>query len=623
MHIANSMDLRAFVDHSVLLSNRSCHEYSISYSTKPFFSGLSAFQLPQEARLRSHHRGRSAVRMQTSSTSSSTAAQDFRSRTQKIMEKISIGSEVGGAGGALSYQALKRLDQLWLAIRTKTADASAPIEVVKRLSGSYLGTGPNPRRSKLFDVIICGGTLGIFVAMALNLRGLHVGVIEKSTLKGRVQEWNISKKELMELVNIGILSEDDIGKVITATFNPNRCGFKGRGEVWVEDILNLGVSPMQLIDLVKQRFLSSGGMLFEGHGVSNICVYDDATVIKLDNGEALDARLIVDAMGNFSPIVRQIRSEQKPDGVCLVVGSCGRGYKENSTSDIIYTNLPAIKVGESRLQYFWEAFPAGSGPRDRTIYLFTYVDAQPNRPSLEKMLEDYWDLMPDYQGVRLDDLEILRVVFGIFPTYRDSPLPAAFDRILQVGDASGIQSPVSFGGFGSISRHLGRLSTGIHEAITANLLDSYSLSLLNPYMPNLSAAWLFQKAMSAQPYENVSPDFINDLLSANFKCMQRLGDPVLRPFLQDVIQFKPLAKSLGLIMLTYPQLLPSIFYQVGPLAILDWMFHFVALGSYTFLSSFISPILRSWVNGLPQKDKYIWNRRLEAWKYGSGLDYKP
>lgn len=68
-----------------------------------------------------------------------------------------------------------------------------------------------------------------------------------------------------------------------------------------------------------------------------------------------------------------------------------------------------------------------------------------------------------------------------------SPLPAAFDRVLQVfclvlflkshykygwlyqekhvlvqfGDASGIQSPVSFGGFGSLTRHLSRLTTGM------------------------------------------------------------------------------------------------------------------------------------------------------------------
>lgn len=69
-----------------------------------------------------------------------------------------------------------------------------------------------------------------------------------------------------------------------------------------------------------------------------------------------------------------------------------------------------------------------------------------------------------------------------------SPLPAAFDRIIQVtydalwspysvkplaiisnfsdnsmqvGDASAIQSPVSFGGFGSMTRHLSRLSNGM------------------------------------------------------------------------------------------------------------------------------------------------------------------
>lgn len=28
------------------------------------------------------------------------------------------------------------------------------------------------------------------------------------------------------------------------------------------------------------------------------------------------------------------------------------------------------------LQFFWEAFPASTGPSDRTTYLFTYLDAQ-------------------------------------------------------------------------------------------------------------------------------------------------------------------------------------------------------------------------------------------------------
>jgi hypothetical protein len=50
-----------------------------------------------------------------------------------------------------------------------------------------------------------------------------------------------------------------------------------------------------------------------------------------------------------------------------------------------------------RLQYFWEAFPAGSGPSDRTSYMFTYMDAQPWRPSLAQLFDDYWQLMPQYQ----------------------------------------------------------------------------------------------------------------------------------------------------------------------------------------------------------------------------------
>ena len=138
------------------------------------------------------------------------------------------------------------------------------------------------------------------------------------------------------------------------------------------------------------------------------------------------------------------------------------------------------------LQLFWEAFPAGSGPEDRTTYMFTYIDAEPQRyvqpgqhhvsaltvraylmraevvvircfngsdslsirrslkhhficgallkliestttesredlafsdkwhgcrPSLETMLEEYWQLMPEYQGVRLEDLQVLRILF--------------------------------------------------------------------------------------------------------------------------------------------------------------------------------------------------------------------
>ncbi|KAH7861462.1 hypothetical protein Vadar_026527 [Vaccinium darrowii] len=549
-------------------------------------------------------------------------AQALPSRTQRIMESISVSGEVGGAGGSYSYDALKRLDQLWSGICSAQTAVLEPQKVVSSVPGLFSQSDMAGKAVETFDVLVCGGTLGIFIATALSYKGLRVGVVERGILKGREQEWNISRKELLELVEVGIMTEDDIEQAIAALFNPNRCGFEGRGEIWVEDILNLGISPAKLIEIVKKRFVSLGGIIFEGNGVSGISIYKDAAVLQLAEGKILSSRLLIDAMGNFSPVVKQIRRGKKPDGVCLVVGSCCRGFNDNSTSDIIFSSSAVKEVGESKAHYFWEAFPAGSGPMDRTTYMFTYVDPQPGCPKLEELLEDYWDLMPNYQGVSLDNLEILRVIYGIFPTYRGSPLPAAFDRVLQFGDASGIQSPVSFGGFGSLTRHLRRLSAGIHEAINDDLLDSHNLSLLNPYMPNLSASWLFQRAMSAKKESNVSPDFINELLYVNFQSMQRLGDPVLKPFLQDVIQFGPLVKTLGLVMITKPLIIPSIFKQVGVPVLLDWSGHFFMLGYYTFLSSFVDPVIRPLVNAFPAKMKYKWRRQLEAWQYGAGLDYK-
>ncbi|XP_009594183.1 uncharacterized protein LOC107775021 isoform X1 [Nicotiana tabacum] len=550
-------------------------------------------------------------------------AQATPTRTQRIMEGIAVSGEVGGAGGAYSYSALKRLDQLWSKIcSSSTVVVEEPQKVVSSVPGSYKDSEHVGNLDEMFDVIVCGGTLGIFIATALSSKGFRVGVVERNVLKGREQEWNISRRELLELVEVGILTEDDVEEATAASFNPNRCGFEGKGDIWVQDILNLGVSPVKLVEIMKKRFNSLGGVTFEGYSVSSISVYEDSAVLQLKEGKTIFSRLIIDAMGNFSPIVKQIRCGRKPDGMCLVVGTCCRGFKENSTSDVIFSSASIKETSQSVVQYFWEAFPAGSGTRDRTTYMFTYVDPQPGSPQLEELLEDYWDLMPKYQGVSFDDLEILRIIYGIFPTYRDSPLPAAFDRILQFGDASGIQSPVSFGGFGSLTRHLGRLTTGIYEALEGNFLDSRSLSLLNPYMPNLSSSWLFQRAMSAKKQSNVPPDFVNELLFANFMSMQKLGDPVLRPFLQDVIQFGPLVKTLGLVMLTRPQIIPSIFKQVGIPVLVDWSGHFFMLGYYTFLSTFVDPAIRPLIGSFPAKVRYEWKRRLEAWQYGAGLDYK-
>ena len=91
------------------------------------------------------------------------------------------------------------------------------------------------------------------------------------------------------------------------------------------------------------------------------------------------------------------------------------------------------------------------------------------------------------------------LLFGYFPTYRDSPLPAQWDRITQIGDASGMQSPLSFGGLAALLRHIPRLTDGMEDALLNDFLDRECLASLNQYQPALSASWLFQKCMSVSP----------------------------------------------------------------------------------------------------------------------------
>lgn len=145
---------------------------------------------------------------------------------------------------------------------------------------------------------------------------------------------------------------------------------------------------------------------------------------------------------------------------------------------------------ERKLQYFWEAFPAVDG---LTTYMFAYADPKPGalqlkafrgcanvvfgmssvnlsvnflclfyvhmtpacsacfawagRASLEDMYEDYLRLLPQYRGCQdLGPMQIQRAVFGYVPNWHDQPLSPLTSRLLQVGDAAGNRSALSFAG---------------------------------------------------------------------------------------------------------------------------------------------------------------------------------
>ncbi|MEH2435893.1 MAG: FAD-dependent oxidoreductase [Nostoc sp.] len=487
-------------------------------------------------------------------------------------------------------------------ILTSLRENSAPVPTLVKENQQLLGVVDN-------DLLICGGTLGILIGCALAVKGLRVALMERGILRGREQEWNISRKELDVFVELNLLTEEELESAIATQYNPARVSFAGGTEVWVEDVLNIGVDPVYLLATLKTRFLAAGGKLLENTPFTEAVVHPDGVMVN----NQFKTRLLIDAMGHLSPISQQARQGKKPDALCLVVGSCAQGFAENNSGDLLLSFTPL----QNQCQYFWEAFPARDG---RTTYLFTYMDADPQRLSLEALFEEYLRLLPEYQGVELSELKFQRSLFGFFPTYRQSPIKTPWSRILPAGDSSGSQSPLSFGGFGAMVRHLKRLTYGIYDALETEQLSAKALALLQPYQPSLTVTWLFQRAMSVGVNQKIAPDQINQLLSAVFEEMQQLGTPVLKPFLQDIVQFSALTKTLLKTGLDHPVLVAKIIPQVGLASLLDWMVHYGNLGVYTALF-WLSPMLETWIKNQPKEQQYYWHRLIDAWKYGSGDDY--
>lgn len=500
-----------------------------------------------------------------------------------------------------SLSGLRAADAQWT--RYRTGEIPSPTVVTQ---------ASDPLPTVAWDVAICGGTLGILLGAALAQRGWRVILLEKGILQGREQEWNISRAELEPLLELELLTEAELEAAIATEYNPARIQFGDGTPIWVRDVLNVGVSPRALLATLKAKFLAAGGTLVENTAFEHAIVHPNGVALTA-GGRSFTARLVLDAMGHFSPIVRQARGGKAPDGICLVVGTCATGFPDNTTGDLIVSFTPI----QNQCQYFWEAFPAQDG---RTTYLFTYVDTHRDRPSLSALFEEYWRWLPSYQHVDLAAITVKRALFGFFPCYQNSPLRYPWGRLLAIGDSSGSQSPLSFGGFGAMLRHLTRLTHGIDDALREECLSAQELGLLQPYQPNLSVTWLFQRAMRVGVEQHLPPDQINQMLSTIFADMAALGEPTLKPFLQDVVQFSALAKTLLRTSVYHPALVAKILPQVGVPAVLRWLPHYIALAGYRGAYT-VAQHLKPWLRSQSGVTGYRYHRWMEALQYGTGSDY--
>ena len=197
-------------------------------------------------------------------------------RVEQVLQRVPGNPLVG----------LRRADALWGRYK------AGPREVK-----TVVGDRAESLRSVEFDVAICGGTLGILLGAALAQKGWNVVLLERGVLKGRDQEWNISRRELETFVQMGLLSEAELEEAIASQYNPARITFsdkKGGGkEIWVKDVLNIGVDPVYLLETLKQKFLSNGGILKENTPFKSATVHPNGVAIETGNDEPITARLLV------------------------------------------------------------------------------------------------------------------------------------------------------------------------------------------------------------------------------------------------------------------------------------------------------------------------------------------
>lgn len=75
------------------------------------------------------------------------------------------------------------------------------------------------------------------------------------------------------LEELGLLSHEALRSAVVSEFNPIRVGFLGGQDMWVRDVLNLGVQPRRLLEAVRARFLEAGGVIHENTAFKGAVVH--------------------------------------------------------------------------------------------------------------------------------------------------------------------------------------------------------------------------------------------------------------------------------------------------------------------------------------------------------------
>ena len=459
----------------------------------------------------------------------------------------------------------------------------------------------------IYDLIYIGGALGAIHGAMMAKLGYRVLLVERLPFGRMNREWNISRAEFQSLIDLGLFTAEEFESIIAKEyvdgfnkfFDGNNPPHLKAEILHTPTVLNIAIDSDRLLQLCGEKFRAAGGEIWDETEFIRADISSQkvkADFVDLTSGESRQAtgRILMDAMGSASPIAWQLNGGRAFDSICPTVGAVVKsgfapGVWDSEYGDVLFSHGD---ISRGR-QLIWELFPAEDD--ELTIYLFHYHQVHPENPgSLLEMYEDFFTILPEYRRCDMHKLEWKKATFGYIPghfTVGESDRQVAFDRILAIGDAASLQSPLVFTGFGSLVRNLGRLTTLLDLALKHDLLSSENLNQIRAYQSNIAVTWMFSKGMMVPTGKYLPPERINAMLNTFFGLLASEPPEVADTFIKDRFDWLTFNRLALKAARQNPALLPWIWAQAGSQDMIRW------LGSYLSftLYSLISWLLMGWL----------------------------
>ena len=494
-----------------------------------------------------------------------------------------------------------------------------------------------------YDLIYVGGALGIVHAAVMARLGYRVLMLERLPFGRMNREWNISRVEFQTLIDLGLFTPAEFESVIAREyvdgfnkfFDANNPPQAKAPVLHTPSVLNVAIDAEKFLKLCGEKLRSHGGEIWDETEFLRADIEPQGVTVQAKHlptqtDRPVRGRLLVDAMGTASPIAWQLNNGRAFDSVCPTVGAVIESGFEPGVWDSSYGDVLNSHGDLSRgRQLIWELFPGRD--EDLTFYLFHYHQVDPLNPgSLLEMYEDFFTILPEYRRCDLDQLKWRKATFGYIPGYfsvRSDDRRVAFDRLIAIGDAASLQSPLVFTGFGSLVRNLPRLTDLLDTALRHDLLKAKHLNQIRAFQSNIAVTWLFSKGMMVPTGKFIAPQKVNAMLNTFFGILASEPPELADRFIKDRAGWIPFNRMAIKAAWQNPALLLWIWELAGAKDLIRWVgsyINFTLSALLSWLFGWVPAFSRSIQSWLEPRYPAIWLWLLSqsyALTYGMGKAY--